>query len=281
MTKTDDGKSEDRRKTCPFLLKCSLSNRPPYPKGVDFTAQVNEVDGMSVEKRWPGTELLLYTWRDATLRELTDLVQDVYPPAQGRGSRLVYRIVYPNSTGAMTMREVGTVSVLGTSRPSLDETKTLKQLGFQPGDYFAINVASSGGDMRGGGRRDRYEGGRGYGPQGDRGQGSYNNRRQFGQGGRNNRASGRGSWGSTSIGVYNHDDAEMDKDWRREHITDTDDTAKPMWENDESGNRDDDEHARDGADDTETGVAAEAEDGAEKEHEIQPGDGSDSAKNGE
>ncbi len=212
------------------------------------------------------------------------------------------------------MREVGTVSVLGTSRPSLDETKTLKQLGFQPGDYFAINVASSGGDMRGGGRRDRYEGGRGYGPQGDRGQGSYNNRRQFGQGGRNNRASGedtatherfsfyssihiyavcitffpeyirtegRGSWGSTSVGVYNHDDAEMDKDWRREHITDTDDTAKPMWENDESGNRDDDEHARDGADDTETGVAAEAEDGAEKEHEIQPGDGSDSAKNGE
>ncbi len=87
------------------------------------------------------------------------------------------------------MREVGTVSVLATTRPSLDERKTLKQLGFQPGDYFAINVASSGGGMRG--RRDRQVGnGRGYGQQGDRGQGGYNNRRQFGQGGRNNRASG-------------------------------------------------------------------------------------------
>ncbi len=73
----------------------------------------------------------------------------------------------------------------------------------------------------------------------------------------------------------------MDKDWRREHITDTDDTAKPMWENDESGNRDDDEHARDGVDDMKTGVTAEAEDGAEKEDEMQQGDGSDSDKNGE
>ncbi len=63
MPKAEDGKPEDRRKTCPFLLKCSLFNRPPYPKGDDFTAQVNEVDGTSVEKRWPGTELLLYTWR--------------------------------------------------------------------------------------------------------------------------------------------------------------------------------------------------------------------------
>ncbi len=99
------------------------------------------------------------------------------------------------------MREVGTVSVLGTSRPSLDEKKTLKQLGFQPGDYFAINVASSGGDMRGG-RRDRHEGGRGYGPQGDRGQGSYYNRRQFGQDGRNNRASGEDTAAHELFSLY-------------------------------------------------------------------------------
>ncbi len=87
------------------------------------------------------------------------------------------------------MREVGTVSVLGTSRPSLDEKKTLKQLGFQPGDYFSINVASSGGDMRS--RKDYHDGGRGYGPHGgERGPGGYN-KRPFGQGGgRNNRTSG-------------------------------------------------------------------------------------------
>ncbi len=99
----------------------------------------------------------------------------------------MYRIVYPNSKGGMTMKEVGTVNVLGTSRPSSDEKKTLRQLGFQPGDYFAISVVLSGGDVRG--RRGYHENGRGFGGHGDRGPGGYN-RRQFGQGGRSSRTSG-------------------------------------------------------------------------------------------
>ncbi len=73
----------------------------------------------------------------------------------------------------------------------------------------------------------------------------------------------------------------MDKDWRRERVTEAGDTVKPTWENDESGNRDN-EHARDsGADGTDTGVFAEVEDEAEKEDGMQPGDVSDGSKNGE
>ncbi len=94
------------------------------------------------------------------------------------------------------------------------------------------------------------------------------------------RTEGRGSWGST--GVHNHDDAEMDKDWRREpHITATDrdgDATKPMmWENSEPGNRnDDDEHTREDADNhMDTGATAEAE------NEVQGSDGNVSDKSGE
>ncbi len=67
------------------------------------------------------------------------------------------------------------------------------------------------------------------------------------------RTEGRGSWGSTGLGDHRHDDSEMDKDWRREHISDAGDASKPTWENgEESGNRGED------ADDMDTGATAEA-----------------------
>ena len=40
-------------------------------------------------------EVQIYTWMDATLRELSDLIKEVSPSARERNSQLSFAIVYP------------------------------------------------------------------------------------------------------------------------------------------------------------------------------------------
>lgn len=49
----------------------------------------------------------IYTWMDATLRELSDLVKEVKPAARGRMTRLSFAFVYPDKRGRNVMRQVG------------------------------------------------------------------------------------------------------------------------------------------------------------------------------
>jgi hypothetical protein len=66
----------------------------------------------------------IYTWKDATLRELTGLIQSVIPEARASGAQCSFSLVYPGQTGHYTMRHVGVVSATGAGTDS----QTLEQL---------------------------------------------------------------------------------------------------------------------------------------------------------
>lgn len=48
----------------------------------------------------------VYTWPDASLRELTDLVKEVQPAARRSTARLDFALVYPDKRGRNVMRVV-------------------------------------------------------------------------------------------------------------------------------------------------------------------------------
>lgn len=54
----------------------------------------------------------IYTWHDATLRELCDLVKEVNPLARQRNARLGFAFVYPDKRGVNVMRQVRCGAVL-------------------------------------------------------------------------------------------------------------------------------------------------------------------------
>mmetsp|Transcript_769 Transcript_769/g.1825 ORF Transcript_769/g.1825 Transcript_769/m.1825 type:complete len:166 (-) Transcript_769:94-591(-) len=116
----------DREKTCPLLLRV-------FPKlgghhKLEEYAKVGEL---------PKGEVQVYTWMDATLRELTDLVKEVQPVARKPNARLAFSFVYPDRKGHSVMRAVGMVM---SGRPGDDDKKTLKVLNFQIGDYLDVAI---------------------------------------------------------------------------------------------------------------------------------------------
>ena len=109
-------------------------------------------------------EVQIYTWMDATLRELSDLIKEASPAARERNSQLSFAIVYPGAPhaqdaartplgrlsqrrraedadkrGTMTLKEVGITHSL---RRGGDDEKTLASLHFQAGDYMDCAVLS-------------------------------------------------------------------------------------------------------------------------------------------
>jgi histone deacetylase complex subunit SAP18 len=84
----------------------------------------------------PEGELQIYTWPDASLRELADLIMDVTPDVSPR-ARLSFAFVYPNSRGVNVMKEVGQVWAEPKKRGP-DDTKSLHQLSFQTGDFLDV-----------------------------------------------------------------------------------------------------------------------------------------------
>ena len=73
-------------------------------------------------------QVQIYTWPDATLRELTDLVKEVQPAARRTTARLEFALIYPDKKGRNVMRVIGGAH---STRPGPDDIKTLKQLNFQ------------------------------------------------------------------------------------------------------------------------------------------------------
>jgi histone deacetylase complex subunit SAP18 len=72
--------SVDRSVVTPFLLRVFISHH--------FSA--NDFDDPS---SFPNSELHLYTWRDATLQELVELVRGVDKAAQERDQDLFFSLV--------------------------------------------------------------------------------------------------------------------------------------------------------------------------------------------
>lgn len=123
----------------------------------------------------------MYTWMDATLKELSALVKEVNADARKVGTKFEFSLVFPElKSPQYRMREIGkTVN----GREEIDDNKTLAMSRFQIGDYLdvAITLPSSGGFGSGGGNdRDNFR------DRGDRGFGG-----RFGGGGDPGRMRGR------------------------------------------------------------------------------------------
>mmetsp|Transcript_15893 Transcript_15893/g.47819 ORF Transcript_15893/g.47819 Transcript_15893/m.47819 type:complete len:239 (+) Transcript_15893:198-914(+) len=118
----------DRMKVCPLLLR--VFHRQGGHHRLEEFARVTgreEIDD----------EVQIYTWPDATLRELSDLVKEVQPAARRPTSRMGFALVYPDRRGHNVMRIVGQVH---SSRSGEDDTKTLRAIKFQTGDYLSVAV---------------------------------------------------------------------------------------------------------------------------------------------
>ncbi|XP_075226189.1 histone deacetylase complex subunit SAP18 [Lycorma delicatula] len=119
-------KPVDREKTCPLLLRvfCCTGRHN----------NIMEYRGGNV----PANELQIYTWMDATLRELTSLVKEVNPEARRKGTTFDFSLVFPNpATSGYRFREIGT-TVSGQKGPY--DSKTLSQLRFTIGDYLDVCI---------------------------------------------------------------------------------------------------------------------------------------------
>ncbi|KAL6004015.1 hypothetical protein ACLOJK_004561 [Asimina triloba] len=90
------------------------------PLSIDFAVRGKE----------PKDEVQIYTWKDATLRELTDLVKEVAPAARRRDAKLSFAFVYPDKNGRFVVRPVGMTHSYGNGR-RLDDLKALAELSFQ------------------------------------------------------------------------------------------------------------------------------------------------------
>ncbi|XP_044491859.1 histone deacetylase complex subunit SAP18 [Mangifera indica] len=118
----------DREKTCPLLLRV-FTKIGGHHSREDFAVRGKE----------PKDEVQIYTWKDANLCELTDLVKEVASAARRRDARLSFAFVYPDKNGRFVLREVGKTLSYGNGR-RLDDGKTLAELGFEIGDYLDVAI---------------------------------------------------------------------------------------------------------------------------------------------
>ena len=86
----------------------------------------------------PGNELQIYTWLDATLRELTRLITDVYPNTKSKGTTFSFAVVWPNPRQpGFIMKDIG-ITTIGTKGP--DDNATLLSKKFVIGDYLDVSI---------------------------------------------------------------------------------------------------------------------------------------------
>eukprot|EP00475_Leptophrys_vorax_P003640 TRINITY_DN12140_c0_g1_i1.p1 TRINITY_DN12140_c0_g1~~TRINITY_DN12140_c0_g1_i1.p1 ORF type:complete len:161 (-),score=1.96 TRINITY_DN12140_c0_g1_i1:415-861(-) len=120
----------DREKTCPLLLRVFTKHGAHHA-----------LDEFSVRGEEPKAEVQMYTWKDATLRELTDLLKEVAPEARRRDARLSFAFIYPNRQGRNVMKQAG-ITYATARRRTPDDEKTLHELGFQTGDFLDVAIYS-------------------------------------------------------------------------------------------------------------------------------------------
>ncbi|CAN0824583.1 Histone deacetylase complex subunit SAP18 [Linum grandiflorum] len=117
----------DREKTCPLLLRVFTKIGGHHGK-----------EEFQVRGKEPKDEVQIYTWKDATLRELTDLVKEVAPAARRRDAVLSFAFAYPDKNGRFVVREVG--KTYSNRIGKMDDNKALGEIGFQIGDYLDVAI---------------------------------------------------------------------------------------------------------------------------------------------
>lgn len=134
--KTEEKPSIDREKTCPLLLRVFCNQGRHH--------RLDEYSRTAL----PSNELQVYTWKDATLKELMSLVKEVNPDTRRRGTMFDFAIVFPDARrGGFIMKEIGSTvaGVKGT-----DDAITLESKKFQIGDFIDVAI-----QQPRAGRRDR------------------------------------------------------------------------------------------------------------------------------
>eukprot|EP00041_Stephanoeca_diplocostata_P026245 m.702861 g.702861 ORF g.702861 m.702861 type:complete len:304 (-) comp22917_c1_seq11:1876-2787(-) len=118
----------DREKRCPFLLRVFVR---PFGH--------NHPQDYKNPSRLPEDELQIYTWPDATLKELSVLVMEVHEAARRKGTRFAVASVFRDRQrqGAPALREIGTVTVGDDGN---DDAKELRDTLFKIGDYLDVAI---------------------------------------------------------------------------------------------------------------------------------------------
>ncbi|GAB5359172.1 hypothetical protein AAMO2058_000522000 [Amorphochlora amoebiformis] len=122
-----EGQRVDRQKICPLLLRvfCKLGEHHHAEDFKDLNKEPTE------------DEFQIYTWKDATLGELTSLIKGVRKAARRRTARLSFAFVYPDRSGKKVVRVVGQTFA---TRRSDDGHKSLADLHFETGDYLDVAI---------------------------------------------------------------------------------------------------------------------------------------------
>ena len=84
-------------KTCPFLLRCFWKNH----RNNNLNAYRMAINGIL-----PTHEVQIYTWPDATLRELCELLRDVIPGLDDNNASLEYSLVFIDRNGDFGIKQV-------------------------------------------------------------------------------------------------------------------------------------------------------------------------------
>lgn len=90
-------KEIDRSKSCPHLLRLFWKSNRNNPQ-LEYKAAANG--------KFPQNEIQIYTWPDATLREIGDLLKSTVAIARQRNVTLSFELVYPDRNGVHVVRHV-------------------------------------------------------------------------------------------------------------------------------------------------------------------------------
>eukprot|EP00003_Mantamonas_plastica_P008372 TRINITY_DN172_c0_g1_i5.p1 TRINITY_DN172_c0_g1~~TRINITY_DN172_c0_g1_i5.p1 ORF type:complete len:175 (-),score=53.43 TRINITY_DN172_c0_g1_i5:62-586(-) len=121
-TETEDVSTEiDREKITPFLLKVFVGLPGEHYLDTDFV-EWNQV---------PEDFVTIYTWPDANIAELTQLIGGVFEEANAEDVQMDFKIASARRNGKMYWKPMGT---------EVDSEKTLGQAKFLPGDMLVVNI---------------------------------------------------------------------------------------------------------------------------------------------
>ncbi len=81
-----------------------------------------------------------FSRRNATLRELVDLIKSAVPAAQKKDARFEFSFVFQDMNGTWRRKKVGVVHSVKKTR---DEFQDLQDLKFVIGDYVDLNIQTN------------------------------------------------------------------------------------------------------------------------------------------
>ncbi|KAG9291570.1 hypothetical protein G9A89_021989 [Geosiphon pyriformis] len=117
----------DREKTCPFLLRIFCQEGSHHG-----------LDKYTIDEQPTNHEVQIYTWKDATLKEIANLIKQIKPDAQRLNARISFKLVYQDQLRNCYMfKDLGMVM---NSRNTVEEDNNLDDARFVIGDFLDVAV---------------------------------------------------------------------------------------------------------------------------------------------